>query len=473
MSTPAERPQDVVERALSLSKADDCVVIADETSTANLRWAGNTLTTNGVARSRRLTVIAIDRRGDGAATGVVSRAGVRDDEIESVVRAAEQEAAAGTAAEDAGPLVQPHEASTGETGAGPGWEDAPERTGIGVLEGFAAQLGEALRAAGPAGQKLYGFAEHDLTSTFLGTSAGLRLRHDQPTGKVELNAKSADLSRSAWAGEATRDFINVDVTALAAGLTQRLEWARRKVDLPAGRYETLLPPTATSDLLTYLYWSAGAKDAMDGRTVFSRPGGGTRVGESLSSQPVTLRSDPFAPGIACAPFVVAHASSRDSSVFDNGLPLGPADWIRRGELSALTQTRYSSRLTGLPATPAIDNLIFETADPEPPSLDEMIARTERGLLLTCLWYIREVDPQTLLLTGLTRDGVYLVENGEVTGAVNNFRFNESPVGMLSRLAEVGASVPTLPREWGDYFSRAVMPPVRVEGFNMSSVSQAS
>jgi predicted Zn-dependent protease len=121
----------------------------------------------------------------------------------------------------------------------------------------------------------------------------------------------------------------------------------------------------------------------------------------------------------------------------------------------------------------VDNLIFETSAPEPPSLDEMIASTERGLLLTCLWYIREVDPQTLLLTGLTRDGVYLVENGEVTGAVNNFRFNESPVGMLSRLAEVGASVPTLPREWGDYFNRVIMPPLRIEGFNMSSVSQAS
>jgi predicted Zn-dependent protease len=142
-------------------------------------------------------------------------------------------------------------------------------------------------------------------------------------------------------------------------------------------------------------------------------------------------------------------------------------------LSALIQTRYSGRLTGLPVTPAVDNLIFETSAPEPPSLDEMIASTERGLLLTCLWYIREVDPQTLLLTGLTRDGVYLVENGEVTGAVNNFRFNESPVGMLSRLAEVGASVPTLPREWGDYFNRVIMPPLRIEGFNMSSVSQAS
>jgi predicted Zn-dependent protease len=107
------------------------------------------------------------------------------------------------------------------------------------------------------------------------------------------------------------------------------------------------------------------------------------------------------------------------------------------------------------------------------SLDDMIKSTKRGLLLTCLWYIREVDPQTLLLTGLTRDGVYLVENGEVAGAVNNFRFNESPVGLLGRLAEVGRTEQTLPREWGDYFNRAAMPPVRVEGFNMSSVSQAS
>ena len=465
------RPQDVVERALSLSKTDDCIVIADETSAANLRWAGNTLTTNGVARSRRLTVIAIDRRGDGAAVGVVSRAGVGTDEIEGVVRAAEKEAAQGSPAEDAAPLADPDE--TGAAGASAGWADPPERTQIGVLADFAAQLGSALRAAGPAGQKLYGFAEHELTSTFLGTSSGLRLRHDQPTGKVELNAKSADLARSAWAGEATRDFADVDVEALAAGLTQRLEWAQRKVELPAGRYETLLPPTAAADLLTYLYWSAGAKDAVDGRTVFSKPGGGTRVGESLSSQPVTLRSDPFAPGIGAAPFVVAHASSRDSSVFDNGLSLGPTDWIHDGELSALIQTRHSARLTGLPVTPAIDNLIFPTAAPSPPSLDEMITRTERGLLLTCLWYIREVDPQTLLLTGLTRDGVYLVENGEVTAAVNNFRFNESPVAMLGRLLEVGATVPTLPREWGDYFNRAAMPPVRVEGFNMSSVSQAS
>ena len=467
-------PQETVERALAAAKSGDCVAIAEQTSTANLRWAGNTLTTNGVAGSRQLTVIAIDRRADGAATGVVSRAGVRPDQIEDVVREAEHAAAEATPAEDAGEL-----AGAGEPGpfgindGEPGWDAQPGRTEIGVLRDFATALGQTLRAAEGAGRKLYGFAEHQVESTVVGTSAGLRLRHDQPTGRVELNAKSADMARSAWTGVGTRDFTDVDIAGLDAGLAERLGWARRTVSLPAGRYETLLPPTAVSDLLIYMYWSAGAKEAAEGRTVFSKPGGGTRIGERLSSQPVTLSSDPRASGLRCAPFVIAHASGPDSSVFDNGLRLGATSWIRDGSLAALVSSRHSAAIAGVPVTPGIDNLTFGTSAAGAPGLEQMVASTGRGLLLTCLWYIREVDPQTLLLTGLTRDGVYLVENGEVTAAVNNFRFNESPVGMLGRLLEVGATEPTLPREWGDYFNRAAMPPVRVEGFNMSSVSQAS
>ena len=469
-------PQETVERALAAARCDECVVIAEETSTANLRWAGNTLTTNGVSQSRQLTVIAIDRRADGAAAGIISRAGVRPDQVEDVVREAEREAAEGTPAEDEAQLTGPGQAGPFGIKANPevrGWDSPPSRTGIGVLRDFAAALGQTLHGAKAAGRKLYGFAEHDMVSTFLGTSGGLRLRHDQPAGRVELNAKSADLARSAWTGVATRDFTDVDIAGLDAGLSERLDWAKRSISLPAGRYETLLPPTAVSDLLIYLYWSAGAKDAADGRTVFSKAGGGTRVGERLSAQPVTLSSDPMAPGLNCAPFVIAHASGPDSSVFDNGLPLTATSWIRDGTLAALRSSRHSAALAGLPVTPAIDNLTFATSAAGAPALGDMIASTGRALLLTCLWYIREVDPQTLLLTGLTRDGVYLVEDGEVTGEVNNFRFNESPVGMLGRLLEVGATVPTLPREWGDYFNRAAMPPVRVEGFNMSSVSKAS
>jgi predicted Zn-dependent protease len=420
-------------------------------------------------------VISIDRRAGGAAgVGMVARSGVVPDQVDDLVREAEKAAAEAPPAEDAADLVTGEAGFRSESSA---WSAGPSATDFGVFRSFSAQLGETLRGAEAAGRKLYGFAEHGVTSTFVGTSAGVRARYDQPTGRLELNAKSADLARSAWAGVATRDFADVDVAAVDAGLAERLSWQSRQVELPAGRYETLLPPTAVADMMIYMYWSAGARDAGEGRTVFSRSGieaegQRTRVSERLSPVPLDLYGDPSYPGLECAPFVVAHASGRDSSVFDNGLPSPRAQWLSAGVLSALHSSRYSAGLTGLPVTPAVDNLIL-AAPGATASLESMIASTKRGLLLTCLWYIRLVDPQTLLLTGLTRDGVYLIEEGEVVGAVNNFRYNESPVGMLSRVLEVGATQKTLPREWGDYFNRAAMPPLRVEAFNMSSVSQAS
>ncbi|CAM5520087.1 TldD/PmbA family protein OS=Streptomyces alboniger OX=132473 GN=CP975_07595 PE=4 SV=1 [Streptomyces alboniger] len=419
MSSRTNKPHEIVEQALDLSRADGCVVIADEQSTANLRWAGNALTTNGVTRGRTLTVIATVDGQEGTASGVVSRSAVTAAELEPLVRAAEAAARGAGPAEDARPLV------TGVPNS-PDFQDAPGETSSAVFADFAPALGEAFARARAGGRELYGFANHELVSSYLGTSTGLRLRHDQPNGTLELNAKSPDRTRSAWAGRSTRDFKDVDPAALDAELAVRLGWAARRIALPAGRYETLLPPTAVADLLIYQMWSASGRDAVEGRTVFSQPGGGTRVGERLSELPLTLRSDPNEPGLESAPFVLAHSSGGDQSVFDNGLPLAATEWVRQGELSSLLTSRHSAELTGLPVAPGIDNLILDGGEDR--SLEEMVANTERGLLLTCLWYIREVDPATLLLTGLTRDGVYLVENGEVSGEVNNFRFNESPVG---------------------------------------------
>ncbi|WP_370411524.1 metallopeptidase TldD-related protein [Streptomyces fradiae] len=456
------KPYEIVERALELSRADGCVVIADEESSANLRWAGNALTTNGVTRGRTLTVIATVDGAQGAASGVVSRSAVTADDLEPLVRAAEEAARAAGPAEDAQPLIEGVPVS-------PDFTDAPAETSSAVFDAFAPALGEAFARARAGGRELYGFANHELTSSYLGTSTGLRLRHDQPNGTLELNAKSPDRTRSAWAGRSTRDFKDVDPAALDAELATRLGWAERRIDLPAGRYETLLPPTAVADLMIYQLWSAAARDAAEGRTVFSKPGGGTRIGETLSPLPLSLRSDPHAPGLESAPFVIAHSSGDDSSVFDNGLPVGPVDWVRDGKLAHLVTTRHTAGLTGLPMAPAAGNLILDGGGEK--SLEEMVAATERGLLLTCLWYIREVDPATLLLTGLTRDGVYLVENGEVVGEVNNFRFNESPVDLLSRATEAGRTEQTLPREWSDWFTRAAMPALRVPDFNMSSVSK--
>ena len=205
--------------------------------------------------------------------------------------------------------------------------------------------------------------------------------------------------------------------------------------------------------------------------MFSKPGGGTRIGERLSSRPVQVFSDPSYPGLEAAPFVAASASNSIESVFDNGLPLERTSWIEDGTLTALLQNRFTAGLTAQPVTPYVDNLVV-SVDDGAGELDDLLAGMERGLLVTCLWYIREVDPQTLLLTGLTRDGVYLVEHGEVTAAVNNFRFNESPVALLDRFTQASLTVPSFSREWGDYFPRTATPALRVPDFNMSTVSQA-
>lgn len=193
------------------------------------------------------------------------------------------------------------------------------------------------------------------------------------------------------------------------------------------------------------------------------------MGEKLTSLPLTLFSDPSVPGLECTPFVTAMSSSERSSVFDNGLPIERLDWIRDGVINALAYPRAAAAEFGAPVAVGADNLLMTGGTA---SLQEMIASTERGLLLSTLWYIREVDPSVLLLTGLTRDGVYLVEDGQVTAAVNNFRFNESPLDLLRRASEAGVSEVTLPREWGDWATRAKMPSLRIPDFHMSSVSQA-
>jgi len=459
--------QDTVDKALELAAAagaDGCVVLVDQTSSANLRWANNTLTTNGVMHGSRATVIATVGAGEATASGVVAKSAVTEDSLAELVSAAGAAARAADPAEDAKPLV--------EGGAGPGWEDEPGETSIQVYESFAPALGEALERATKENRWLFGFADHQITTTYLGTSTGVRLRHEQPDGHVTVTAKSGDRAESAWVGAATRDFTDVDVSGLDAELVRRLGWARRKVELPAGRYPTVLPADAVSDLVTYLYWTMEGRDAHEGRSVFSSPSGGTRVGEQLSPHPVTLRSDPHAAGLESAPFVIAHRSGPASSVFDNGLTLRATDWISGGTLENLLQTRFTAGLTGLSTTPWIDNYVLEV-EGATGSVDDVVAGVDDGLLLTCLWYIRVVDPQTLLLTGLTRDGVYRVEGGEVTGAVNNFRFNESPVDLLARFTAAGATVPAFSREWGDEFGRTAAPPLLVPDFNMSSVSQAS
>ncbi|MFQ6325292.1 metallopeptidase TldD-related protein [Nocardia sp. CWNU-33] len=453
----------VVEQALALSRADEAIVIVTDANEASLRWASNSMTTNGSSISRDWAVISVFRDGPNSArVGSISSTSVDPKDIEAIVRASEAAARTAEPAKDAMPLLTPDIDDAAD------WAAAPGSTGIEVFTDLARDLSKGFDGA----ERLYGFAHHQIHTTWLGTSTGIRRRFVQPTGSVEINGKrgeGADLA-SAWVGVGTADFTDVAIPRLLTELARRLDWSKRRVELPAGRYETLLPPSAVADLMIYMAWEMEGRGAQEGHTAFARAGG-TRIGERLTDIPLTLYSDPWAGGLEYRPFVATSASSEALSVFDNGMPAQRVDWLRDGVIESLVYPRATAAEFDAPTTLPAENLLLTGGSDA--DLDDMIARTERGLLLTTLWYIREVDPATLLLTGLTRDGVYLVENGEVTAAVNNFRFNESPIDLLRRVSEAGATETTLPREWKDWFTRTAMPPLRIPDFHMSSVSQAT
>ncbi|WP_426567017.1 metallopeptidase TldD-related protein [Angustibacter sp. McL0619] len=453
-------PAELAERALAAA-TNPCLVLVGSSAQANLRWAANTLTTNGITSGQDVTIISVH---GGDRVAIVSRSGVDATSVVGLVAEAEAAARASSPAEDASELVQ--------GGADDSFGDLPAEIGAADLAALAERLGAAMQDARDGERELFGYAEQTVHTTYLASSTGLRARHAQPSAAVQLNGKSHQRSRSAWAGAAARALAEVDVAALADEVSERLAWQARRVELDAGRYDTVLPPSAVADLMTYACWSSDARSAHEGRSVFGRKGGGTRLGDRLSGRKVRLFSDPHAPGLESAPLVLTGGSSPFASVFDNGLPVTAQSWIQDGTLAALPTTRHTAALAGIPDTQLTDNLLMEVEGGQGSSLD-LVAGLEDGLLMTCLWYIREVDPQTLLLTGLTRDGVYKVENGEVVGAVTNYRFNESPVDLLDRIEAAGSTVRTLGREFGDYLPRVAMPALRVRGFNCSSVSQAS
>ena len=437
-------------------RADETIVLVTDRAEASLRWANNSMTTNGVSISRSTTVISVVREGDNARVGSLRSADVDPSLIPGLVAASAQAAASAPEARDAAPLLPGTEVPDD-------WDAPVPETGAEVFGGVAGSLSRGFHGA----DQLYGYAHHGVETTFLASSTGLRRRYTEPTRTVEITAKRD--GASAWAGVGTPDFTDVPTDLLLEQLSTRLGWARRTVELPAGRYETIMPPSAVADMMIYLGWTMSGRGAQEGRTALSAPGGGTRVGERLTDLPLTLYSDPLAAGLGCSPFVAASSSSETVSVFDNGMDIGRVDWIRDGVINALAYPRATAAEFDAPFAVAADNHLMTGGSAD---LGELIACTEHGLLLTTLWYIREVDPTTLLMTGLTRDGFYLIEGGEVTAAVNIFRFNESPLDLLRRATEAGVSEVTLPREWGDWATRVAMPSLRIPDFHMSSVSPA-
>jgi len=229
------------------------------------------------------------------------------------------------------------------------------------------------------------------------------------------------------------------------------------VAVEPGRYTVVLEPTAVGNLVQLIAGAAQARAADEGRSFFSKPGGGTKIGMKVVDERVTLLSDPMDP------------NAYGSTFGGDGLPTAPMTWIENGVVKNLAYDRFWAQKQGAQASAFSGSLRMNGGTT---SVEEMIASTERGLLVTRFWYIRPVDPRTILFTGLTRDGTFLIENGKVTRAVKNLRWNESPIFMLNNIEAMGAPVRVSASEDGGPGQAVVVPPLKVRDFTFTSLSDA-
>ena len=308
--------------------------------------------------------------------------------------------------------------------------------------------GAAITAGDAAKLVIAGFYEHASTQRALATSAGMWTMHDNTSVSFSCTARTADGTGSGWAETTSNRTTDVDAAALAAIAVDKAGKSAAPKRLDPGRYTVVLEPAAVSDLLEFLTGSLGARRADEGRSYFAKPGGGTRVGDKLFPEFITLSSDPTDAQTGGVPFD------------GEGLPLAKTTWIDKGVLKGLTYGRYWAKKQDKKPTGSPNGWTLASSKT---SRDELIKGVKRGVLITRFWYIRNLDPQTILVTGLTRDGTFLIDNGAIAGPVNNFRFNESPVHMLAKCDAIG--LPHLT-------SGMRVPALRTHEFNLASISEA-
>ncbi len=305
-----------------------------------------------------------------------------------------------------------------------------------------------LSTAKSANVTIAGFYEHGLHLRALATSAGLSAAHAWTQASLSCTARTPDGTGSGWAGAQSNKTSDIAVSVLAKTAVDKANVSARPRRLEPGKYTVVLEPAAVANMLGALAGAFGARRADEGRSFFAKTGGGTKVGEKLFPELVTLKTDPFDAALTGNPFD------------GEGLPVAATTWIDRGTVKGLRYDRYWAKQQRAKPTGASNAWILGGGTA---TRDELIKGVKRGVLITRFWYIRELDPQTLLLTGLTRDGTFLIEDGVITGPVNNFRFNESPVQMLARCDALSAGV---------LIERMRVPALRTHEFNLASISEA-
>ena len=302
-----------------------------------------------------------------------------------------------------------------------------------------------------------GYLDTRAGSSAVANSRGLFAYTRATATALTTTVRTPDGTGSGWAGASHHDWARIDPAALGARAAEKARASRSPAAVEPGRYTVVFEPTAVANLVQFIALALNARAADEGRSFFARAGGGNKLGLKVVDERVTLLSDPFDTDIAGAPFT------------GEGLPTRRSVWIENGIVRNLNYDRYWAQKKGVSPTASGGSLRMSGGAS---SLDEMIASTPRGLLVTRFWYLRPVDQRTILFTGLTRDGTFLIENGKITRAVKNLRFNDSPVFMLNNLDALGTPVRVSASEDGGPGQAVMVPPLKVRDFNFTSLSDA-
>jgi predicted Zn-dependent protease len=436
--------REITNKILGLSKAESCTVSISAFEDRHIRYAQNMATTNGAPGGFEISVESHYGKRAGSATGTE----LDDNALALLVQDSEMTAQRAPENPEFMPPVGAQNYPAG-TAFFPSTQNATSAQ-------LASAVAPVLQQAQAQNLQASGFLQLGTGFSSFATSKGLFVFDRETDVLHTVTARTPDGTGSGWAGTTLNDFGRLDAAAMGGVAIDKAIRSQKPKRLSPGKYTVILEPSAVSDLIGMMIEGEfDQRSADEGRSFATKKGGGSRLGEVVFGKNVTITSDPN------DPIVPGGIYS------DDGLPAQRTAWIENGVLKNLQCGRYWAQKSGRAPVPSPTclNMVGGTA-----STADLVKQVKRGLLITRFWYIREVDPQTVLLTGLTRDGVFLIEHGEITRPVCNFRFNESPVTMLNKVIAMGPSVRTYGEEVTDM--PLSMPALLVDEFTLSSVSDA-
>lgn len=444
-SLTKEQAKKIIDKVLAFSKADETSVSLSGARTGNIRYARNSVSTSGETNNMSLAVTAVFGKKSGTAT--INE--FDDASLEKTVRRAEEIAKLAPDNPEYVPMLGPQKYLEIN-----GYSDSTANI---TPEARAKAAFDSIDPCAKKNLVSAGYLEDTTGFSAIGNSKGLFGYNKATSVDFSVTVRTADGKGSGYVARDFNDFSKLNTKAATDIAIQKSMASVEAKALEPGKYTVILEPTAAVDLLQNMMGSMDARSAEEGRSFLGKKGGGTRLGEKLFDERVNIYSDPQNLEIPGSPF--GGGGGRFGGGGD-GRPQEKVVWVENGVVKNMYYSRFWAEKKGVKAIPPPSAFIFQGGTQ---SLADMIKGTEKGILVTRLWYIRAVDPQTLLYTGLTRDGTFYIENGQIKYPVKNFRFNESPVIMLNNLEAIGKPM----RAAGN-----LVPPLKIRDFTFTSLSDA-